>query len=407
MRLAVFTNQFPGPVCTFLARDMRGLIDAGIDVDLFAIYPLDAELWRYVPDILNDKVLPRSKVHHLTFTESLRVVKSSASRVARFLGDTISISTSAIRHGREPFLKSSYLFLKAWTWAHQYGNKYDHVLAYWGNHAGTCAYLFHRLCEANIPFSLFLHASIDLYQESIYLREKLRYANKIITCSDFNRQFIFTNFADLDTSLPEKIYVHYHGLNVAQLASRSNGRSPGKVVAVGRFTKQKGFDYLLRAFRELKNRRINGHLELIGDGEEAKSLNSLAAKLDLLDTVTFRGWLPSDDVPYAIGQATVLVHPSPDLGDGVPNVIKEAMAVGTPVIGSRVAGIPELLEGGKCGMLVPPKDIEELANAIQVMLTNKSLRRQYSDAARKRAEEKFDLWKNGQNLASVLLSART
>src|SRR5467141_2604510 len=72
MRLAVFTNQFPGRITTFFARDMRGLQQAGVEIDVFPIYPLDASLWSYVPDILSDEVLPRDRVRHIGFFESVQ-----------------------------------------------------------------------------------------------------------------------------------------------------------------------------------------------------------------------------------------------------------------------------------------------------------------------------------------------
>ena len=71
MRLAVFTNQFPSRVSTFFARDIRSLLKAGIEVEVFPIYPLDAELWAYVPEILNETVFPRDKVHHISIRENL------------------------------------------------------------------------------------------------------------------------------------------------------------------------------------------------------------------------------------------------------------------------------------------------------------------------------------------------
>ena len=94
------------------------------------------------------------------------------------------------------------------------------------------------------------------------------------------------------------------------------------------------------------------------------------------------------------------------LGDAVPTVIKESMALGTPVVASNVAGIPELLDGGRCGMLVPPQNVEALADAIKTLLANTAMRRTYADAARKYAEEQFDLWRNGRRLARVLRSTK-
>src|SRR5262245_11717046 len=104
-------------------------------------------------------------------------------------------------------------------------------------------------------------------------------------------------------------------------------------------------------------------------------------------------------------QATIFVHPSSRLADGVPNVIKESMAAGTPVVASQVAGIPELLGNGKYGVLVLPKNVNALANAIEILLADEKLRLQYAYRGRKYAEEKFDLWRNGQRLAEFLTSS--
>jgi glycosyltransferase involved in cell wall biosynthesis len=403
MRVAVFTNQFPGLVSTFFCRDMRGLIEEGFDIEIFPIRPLDASLWRLVPDILNEKILPRDKVHNLTLGQCLRSANCSfVIDRAPFLRDTLSIGGSAIRFGFRPLIKTVYSILKAWAWANLFPNNYDAVLGYWGNYAGTCAYLYHRMSGNRNPFIIFLHANADLYRDPIYMKAKVLYADKIITCSEFNQTFITQSFSDLNELIREKIFVHYHGLDFAELPFRFGGRPAVKVLGVGRFVKQKGFDYLLRAAHVLKCRGVRVDLELVGDGEEGRGLRSLAQELNLMDRVKFRGWLPADEVPSAIGQATVLVHPSPDVGDGVPNVIKEAMAVGTPVIGSMVAGIPELLDNGNCGMLVPPKNVTALADAIQTMLADDVLREKYAQTARKSSEQKFDLWQNGRRLASAL-----
>ena len=80
------------------------------------------------------------------------------------------------------------------------------------------------------------------------------------------------------------------------------------------------------------------------------------------------GWLRPADVKAEMEGATVFVHPSNGLGDAVPTVIKEAMALGVPVVASNTAGIPELLDGGKCGILVPPRNVIALADAVQKLV---------------------------------------
>jgi glycosyltransferase involved in cell wall biosynthesis len=133
-------------------------------------------------------------------------------------------------------------------------------------------------------------------------------------------------------------------------------------------------------------------------------LKNLAKELLITDKVRFLGWLRPAEVRTAMERATIFIHPSSGLGDAVPTVIKESIALGTPVVASQVAGIPELLNDGKCGILVPPRNPIALADAIQALLRNADLRRRYADAARKYAEEKFDLWRNGKKLIETLNS---
>jgi len=402
MRLAVFTNQFPNKVSTFFARDMRGLIAAGIEVDVFPFYPLDNNLWRYVPDLLNENILPKTSVHHLTLGECFRNARiQSSKKLFRFLADALSIDTSAITFGVEPFAKSSYVMAKAWTWAHQFGGQYDHVLAYWGNYAATCAYVFHRLTDPSIPFSLFLHAGTDLYRKPLYMTQKLLYADNILTCSEFNRRFIKEHFA---ISFAKKIFVHRHGLDLSEFSFEPNGRSPRKIIAVGRIEKEKGYDYLIKAVAEI--RHLDIEVELVGTGSQVDTLKMLAKELGVIGRIKFTGWLTTDEVRRAMRQAAVLVHPSPDLGDGVPNVIKECMALGTPVIASSIAGIPELLDNGSFGTLVPPRSVEALSDAIKDVLAGQEKHKNSTALGRKYAERNFDMWRNGECLSNLLRSTK-
>src|SRR4030095_1987374 len=161
--------------------------------------------------------------------------------------------------------------------------------------------------------------------------------------------------------------------------------------------------HLLRAGAILCSRGLDYEIDIVGDGKEKNSLKRLAAGLQIENRVKFLGYLPRDDEVWtAMTQATILVHPSVGLGDAVPSVIKESMALGTPVVASNIAGIPELLDGGRCGVLVPPGNPQELANTIEKLLTHETLRLRYADAARRYAEDKFDLWRNGQKLAELL-----
>jgi glycosyltransferase involved in cell wall biosynthesis len=376
MRLALFTNQFP--FNTFLARDLSALLDAGFDVDVFPFYPEDQDLWRFLPEELDESRFPRDKVRHVSLRTSILSLRPwPARKFGRFVRDTAAIEASAFRFGLSPIVKSAYVFPKAWAWSERFGNRYDHVFTYWGNYSATCAYLFHRLTNSTAPFSMWLHAGMDLYEDQVYLRQKVLYADHIFLGCEFNREYLRNLYPDIYPVLAPKIFMHHTSIDMQTFAYEPNGRLAHRILAVGGLEKYKGFDYLLRAAHELS----------------------------LSERVLFPGHLNSADVRRAMARATMLVHPSPDIGDAVPTVIKEAMAVGAPVIGSDVAGIPELLDWGRCGVVVPPADSHALADAIERLLDDPALRRSYAEAARKHAEETFDLRRNGPRLAEFFASA--
>jgi len=181
------------------------------------------------------------------------------------------------------------------------------------------------------------------------------------------------------------------------------GRPGNQVIGVGRLCKAKGYEFLLKALALLETRGIYLECDFYGDGPERRRLEVLAAKLR--STVRFHSFKPFGEVRDAMGRATVLVHPSPWIGDATPTVIKEALAVGLPVVASDIVGIPELLNFGKCGLLVAPQDVRGIADAITKIITDEPLRYSLVEAGRRHAEEKFDMWGNGKQMKEVLLNS--
>lgn len=399
MRIAIFTSHFPGRVNTFFARDVRGLLDAGVDVEIFDVRPLEPVHWPQVPEVLSERVLPRTKVHHIGTRASVRRAMGGAA-LWQTAGSMAAILASAVRFGPVPMLKSVYVMPKALAWAREHAERFDHVLAYWGNYAATCAYLFHRAAGRAIPFSTFLHAGTDLYRSRVYLEEKLTYADNIIVVCDFNRRFLQQVYPDAFDRWAPKIYLHHLGLDLDSLPFTAGGREPNRVLAVGGLHKTKGFDDLMRAAADLGRAGRTIRLRIVGDGPEGPALRQLAERLRV--SVDFLGWRTFDVVRDEMQRAAVLVHPSKGLGDAVPTVVKEAMALGTPVVASAVAGIPELLDDGRCGVLVAPQDPEALAAAIGDLLHDSSTRAVLATRARARAVELFDLTRNGRALAARL-----
>jgi colanic acid/amylovoran biosynthesis glycosyltransferase len=391
-------------VSTFFARDIRGLIQAGVDVEIFPVHPVDPALWKYVPGSLGECVLPRSKVHHVRIEKLPTLTNFSIGHVGAYFRNVLPIGVSAIRYGLEPTVKTAYTVVKAWAAAHEpHDQPYDHILSYWGSYAATYAYLYHSQTDPGIPFSMFLHAG-DLYDDQVYLQQKLLHADNVFVVCEFNREFIRNRYPEIFPVVSKKIHVYHPSLDFTELPYHPGHSRSRRILAVGRFDKCKGFDYLIQAVHYLVSAGVDVETTIIGDGDEAGSLIDLAKKLGIQHRVYFRGWLHFDEVKNAMQDACMLVHPSSELGDAVPTVIKEALALGTPVIATRVAGIPELLDSGRCGILVPPRDVQQLADAIRRLLMNPRTRDSYSEKARKYAEDHFDLFRNGERLASLLRS---
>lgn len=405
MRLAVFTSQFPSRVSTFFARDMRGLLEAGVSLEIFPLYPSNENLWRYVPEILNADALPRDRVHHRPLSAAWRArTRPAPGGVSRFAADVVSSSFASMPGGISSMAKTAYALAKAWTWAGDFANRFDHILAYWGNYAATSALAVHRLTGSAIPVSMFLHAGTDLYRRPIQLRRKLLSVTNVITVCEFNRRYVEELYPDLRERLSGKFYIHHPGLDFSRIPFAPGDRPGGRLLAVGSLEKRKGFEVLLKALGILRRQRLEITLDLIGDGSQAGRLRRLALREGIADRVHFRGWLTPDEVQKAMGEATILVHPSSGLGDAVPTVIKEALAAGTPVVASSVAGIPELLSDGRCGVLVAPRDPSRLAEAVLGLLQSEARRAELARAGRTHAESTFDLWRNGRRLADRLVA---
>jgi N-acetyl-alpha-D-glucosaminyl L-malate synthase BshA len=145
------------------------------------------------------------------------------------------------------------------------------------------------------------------------------------------------------------------------------------ILYVGRLEPVKGVRYLVQAVRILINRGFrNMKLLIVGDGSEKRYLEELVKKLGLEDYIVFVGRVSHDKIPEYMASADLLVLPS--LSEGFGIVIVEAMAMGLPVIASRVGGLPWIIKDGENGFLVEPRNPRDIAEKIILLLTNDDLR---------------------------------
>ncbi|MEM1964379.1 MAG: glycosyltransferase [Candidatus Caldarchaeum sp.] len=157
------------------------------------------------------------------------------------------------------------------------------------------------------------------------------------------------------------------------------------IVHVGRFNVQKNHEMLLRAFARLRWAEPT-YLWLLGDGELMEPMRALARELQIEDRVRF--WGIRSDVAAILNASDIFVLPS--RWEGLPLSLMEAMAAGLPVVATAVGGVPEIVEHGVSGFLVPNEDEAALVEALQRLIDTPELRRAMGARARARAQERFD-----------------
>lgn len=148
-------------------------------------------------------------------------------------------------------------------------------------------------------------------------------------------------------------------------------RHPHRVSIIARLSPEKGLTFLLEAMPLVRARVPDADLIIVGGGPIEASLKAQAASLTLGDTVTFTGALPNDKALEEVAGSGAFVLPS--LGEGLGIVLIEAQALGIPVVGTRVGGIPDVIEDGRTGLLVPPRDPKAIADAVLRLFTEQGL----------------------------------
>jgi len=238
-----------------------------------------------------------------------------------------------------------------------------------------------------------------------YLRGRpaiMQRAALIIAVSDFIRSRL------LEKGYPaEKVVTHRNGIDVRLFRRSSDQRVP-IVVFVGRFVEKKGCEYLLRALGELRSqgRQVRG--VLVGDGPLRPSLQRLAGEVGA--DVEFAGFRPLDEVRQWLGKAAVVAVPSVTAADGdsegLPTVILEAQAMGTPVVATRHAGNAEGVVEGRTALLVDERDVTGLARALLGFIENPAIVESFGAAGRAFVEANFSIDRQAAGLEHLYDRAR-
>jgi glycosyltransferase involved in cell wall biosynthesis len=266
-----------------------------------------------------------------------------------------------------------------------------------------------------ISYSVSTHAK-DLFQDkrmnSIGLHYKLKTARFIVANSQFSASSLLASMngsLDIAGNPPPKIVTVYNGVDLAEFPARPEEPTEPRLLSVGRLIEKKGFEILLDACAILQQQGNRFACDIVGSGPLKAALQRQIARLGLSPVVRLHGERPHEQLLPIYKQAMVFVLPCVLSANGdrdiLPNVLKEAMAVGVPVVTTRLGGIEELVAHGQTGLLVEPGDSRALAEAVGQLLADAELRRRLATNARKVVEERFDVKTSFARLKELLVEA--
>lgn len=153
---------------------------------------------------------------------------------------------------------------------------------------------------------------------------------------------------------------------------------------VGTLRPIKGVEYLIRAMKIIRQKNADARLMLVGNGEEREKLEKLVKELILEEYVRFIGKVQNEEVPEYMAASDIFILPS--LSEGFPVTVLEAMASGLPIIVTRVRGLQEIIKDGENGFLVEPKNPEQIAEKVLMLLEDDELRERISKNNKEQAE---------------------
>jgi len=279
---------------------------------------------------------------------------------------------------------------------HAKTNKITHFHAHFATYPAILAWIISSFTKKT--FTVTAHAH-DIYVNQDLLPIIYENSSMIFAISEFNKQFIIDKLGHKHSN---KIIVLHCGINLQRFSFHPPPKSnTGKkkislhLLCIGRLTGIKGYTYLLEALHILDSQKIPFSCNIIGDGPLEEKLKSKALQLNIEKKVHFLGSKKTEEIPEFFKTSDVFVlacAKDPKEGhDGIPLVFMEAMAYGTPVIGTAISGIPELIKHQRTGLCVKPMHSQSLADAIIYFSENQLEAACMITNARKLIETEFDI----------------
>lgn len=375
---------------TFVVSEILGREESGEDIAIYALRPTTDT--RFHPELARVKApvtwIPRPAQATGFWNQLASSLKDEdmVQNFARILPELSTLAASDVAQG-----------IKLARQAREDGITHFH--AHFASLAGRMAWVSSKL--TGIGYTVTTHAK-DIFHEQVdeaWLKRICEDADHVIAISKYNQKF-------LEDRVDANIILRYNALELARFpfAPSVTPNDELQIAAVGRLVPKKGFDVLIHALKQLKDEGYEFHLKLAGDGELREELSSLVERLGLSGEVTMLGPLTQQEVTELNRGADVFVAPCVPAQDGnmdgLPTVVLEAMAVGTPVIATNVTGLPEVITE-TTGVLINHSSADELAAALRSFADQQVDIPNMTHNARALIEEHFDNRQQSKVLAEL------
>lgn len=403
---AYLVSRYPSVTHTFVSGEVRALRAAGIRVETASV--------RQVPETEALSAADREEregTHALLPARPLRVLRAHAGAFIRaplaYLG-TLGAALRMAHAGGRARLWQLFYFAEAillWDWMR--GRRVRHVHVHHANVSADVALLACRYAngagtDPPWTWSITIHGPTELFDvEAHKLATKLAHAAAVVCISDFARSQVA---AFVDPATLAKVHTVRCGIDLTAFRpSHDHGSDKGssaEILCVAALSRRKGHVVLLEALPRVLDAVPHARLTLAGDGPEREFLAARAAELGVARAVRFLGAVEHDRMTALYSEADAFCLPS--FAEGVPIVLMEAMAMQLPVVTTNVMGIPELVDHGVSGLLVPPARADLLAEALVRLLRDPELRQRMGEQGRRRVEADYDLERSSPELRRVL-----
>ena len=395
LRIAYMTGEYPRATDTFIQREIAALRNQGVHVETFSVRK-PAVKENVGPEQKAERertfyVLPFCpwelfKAHvNLLFSEPKRYF--SALRTAVFVRSA----------GLKALVWQGAYFAEAGVIASRVRKLgLTHLHNHFSNSSCSVAMLAAEL--GGFTYSFTMHGPAEFYEPKYWrIDEKIKRARFVACISHFCRSqaMVFSRQDDWD-----KLHIVHCGVTPADFPAREHAAGSERLLFVGRLAGVKGLPVLLEAMARIVKSRPAARLTIAGDGPDRARLELHAAQLNIAANIDFLGYQSQQQVRELLGRTDAFVMAS--FAEGVPVVLMEAMAAGVPVVATQIAGIPELVDDEVSGYLVPPGDVDALADRAMQLLADPQLRSAMGARGRAKVAAEFNVAAEADRLCKIL-----